>query len=237
MDRLLAAYRVSSSVGAVVALVGANLIPLAGVLWWGWDIWTILALYWVENGIVGLYNVAKILLAQGTGGGPGGGMSVTGVAGLPGGASGTVARVSTAGFFVIHYGIFWMVHGFFVLFALPVMADTGTAELAIRARLDLVLFGAIGLTISHGVAFWTNYLGRREYLRVSPQRQMWAPYSRLMVLHMTIIFGAFLSAMVGTSIGALIVLVVLKTALDVGFHLREHRAIQTAWDGASVEAT
>jgi hypothetical protein len=66
---------------------------------------------------------------------------------------------------------------------------------------------------------------------------MWAPYSRLMVLHMTIIFGAFLSAMVGTSIGALIVLVVLKTALDVGFHLREHRAIQTAWDGASVEAT
>ena len=64
MERLIAWYRVGSSVGAVVALVAANAIPLAGVLWFGWNVWTILIVYWLENGIVGVYNVLKMLKAE-----------------------------------------------------------------------------------------------------------------------------------------------------------------------------
>ena len=40
-------------VGAVVALIVANLIPLIGVLFFGWSVWNILIVYWLENGIVG----------------------------------------------------------------------------------------------------------------------------------------------------------------------------------------
>ncbi len=43
-----------SSPVAVAALIVANLVPLAGVLLFGWDVMTILVLYWIENGIVGL---------------------------------------------------------------------------------------------------------------------------------------------------------------------------------------
>ena len=53
MERLIAWYRIGSSVGAVVALIVANVIPLFGVLFLGWNVWTILTIYWLENGVVG----------------------------------------------------------------------------------------------------------------------------------------------------------------------------------------
>ena len=52
MERLVAWYQVGSSYGAVAALIIANLVPLVGVLWFGWDVWGILIIYWLENGIV-----------------------------------------------------------------------------------------------------------------------------------------------------------------------------------------
>ena len=67
VERILAWYRVGSSVGAVVALIVANLVPLIGVLFLGWSVWNILIVYWLENGIVGAFNVLKMATAQGTG--------------------------------------------------------------------------------------------------------------------------------------------------------------------------
>ena len=65
MERLIAWYRVGSSVGAVVALIVANAIPLFGVLFLGWNVWTILTIYWLENGVVGVLNVLKMAKAAG----------------------------------------------------------------------------------------------------------------------------------------------------------------------------
>ena len=66
MERLVAWYRVGSSYGAVVALIVANAIPLFGVLFLGWNVWTILTIYWLENGVVGFFNVLKMAQAAGT---------------------------------------------------------------------------------------------------------------------------------------------------------------------------
>jgi hypothetical protein len=226
-------YRVSSSVLAVVLLVAVNLVPLAGVAWWGWNLFSILALYWVENGIVGAINVIKILKAEGT--------SLPGMARLRfnGRPIETAARGLLAAFFLMHYGIFWAVHGLFVLLFLPLMTGIGLVggfPLGPDGSLSpglgfggegpdwqLVGAGAIGLTISHGVSFWANFLGRREYLSVSPAQLMLAPYGRLLILHLTIILGAMVSIWIGSPVGALLVLVSLKTLLDLFFHLREHR--------------
>ena len=78
------------------------------------------------------------------------------------------------------------------------------------------------LFLSHGASFFLNYLGKREYLTTSPIRQMFAPYGRVVVLHLTILIGAFAVAILGAPIGALVVLVVLKTAFDLRLHLRQH---------------
>jgi hypothetical protein len=232
VERVLAMYRVTSSTLAAAVLVVANLVPLAGVLWWGWDVLTVLALYWVENGIVGAYNLLKILRAEGSGAG----LANWRVNGRPIEA---LTRVPLAAFFLVHYGFFWIGHGLFVLVFLPLMTGLGSVNVdgtfpfpdwfggRIGPDWELVGIGAIGLALSHGASFWFNFLGRGEYRSVSPGQMMIAPYSRLVVLHLTIIVGAMVSSWVGSPVGALLVLVGLKTALDLFFHLREHRGLGT----------
>ena len=65
VERIVAWYRSARRLGAVVALVVANLIPLLGVLFLGWSVWNILIIYWLENGIVGFINVLKMTAATG----------------------------------------------------------------------------------------------------------------------------------------------------------------------------
>jgi hypothetical protein len=242
VERILGWYRVASSTGAVVALIVANAIPLFGALFLGWNVWMILIVYWLENGIVGFFNVLKILRAQG----PADPTSDWRMNGKP---MAFVGRGAIAGFFVVHYGLFWFVHGIFVL-TMPLFAGMGTevadtvplypmeggfgegtfpfesgpgSEMTSGFELGSVLLAVVALAISHGLSFWFNYLGRGEYQRASAAGQMFAPYGRLVVLHITIIVGGMAIAFTGAPAAALAILVVLKTLLDIGFHLAEHR--------------
>ena len=222
VERGFDAYRVNSSRVAVALLVLSNLIPLIGVLWLGWNLMLILALYWIENGIVGVINVLKILMARGTAE-PSMRVSINGRPATD------LSRTGMAGFFCLHYGIFWVVHGIFVFTFIPLMTgmvDTSSSSATpfdALPDLPVLVFGTLGLAVSHGVSFWSNYIGGREYLALSPAAVMIQPYGRLVILHVTIIVGAFVSIALGTPLGSLLVLVVLKTALDLALHLHQHR--------------
>lgn len=221
MDRILAWYRVSSSVVALVALVVANLIPLAGALWFGWNVWMILIVYWLENGVVGVVNVLKMLKAEGA---PGPSSANWRMNGRP---VNTVTKAAIIPFFVMHYGMFWVGHGIFVLL-LPLfgsMGEAGDVDMTQGFDLGTLLFAIVALAISHGVSYWFNFLGNGEYRRVSAAGQMFAPYGRLVILHITIILGGMAIAFTGAPAAALAILVVLKIVLDVGFHLAEHRKV------------
>jgi cytochrome c oxidase subunit IV len=259
LTRLFDVYRQTAASRTAIALVIANAIPLAGVLFFGWSLWTILVLYWVENGIVGLWNIPKILLARGSmlpGFVRAARFTSATATGFTGDTAGSdagpampfIGRVAMAAFFVIHYGGFWVVHGIFVFvlptflgfgsvasqdtlptfdpatglpsFAPPVAAAGGFGEIVWSS----VVIGAVALFISHGVSFFVNYLGQGEYLRRSAVAQMAAPYGRVVVLHLTIIFGAFAIAFLGAPVLLLLVLVVGKTLFDLSLHLREHAA-------------
>jgi hypothetical protein len=222
MERLVAWYRVGSSVGAVVALVVANAIPLVGVLFLGWNVWTILTIYWLENGVVGIFNVLKMAKVEDPAGGP----------------SSSTIKMTMIPFFLMHYGMFWVVHGIFVLILPQFQAFGGNgvepgggASFLSDPLAFLIVLG--GLFISHGVSYRLNYIGRGEYKRTTVARQMAAPYGRLAVLHITIIIGGMAIAFTGASVAAVVVLVILKTALDLGLHLAEHRDAEGAPDRAS----
>jgi uncharacterized protein DUF6498 len=215
VERIVAWYRLGSSIGAVVALVVANLIPLIGVLFFGWSVWNILVIYWLENGIVGVINVLKMSVATGDEVTPGVTLMVNGRPAT------SATKMGLIPFFIVHYGIFWFVHGIFVL-TLPaffsLMSDDGMT-------LDIgpVVFAALGLAISHGLSFWWNFLHGGEYRRTTAAALMFAPYKRLVALHITIIFGAFAVMFTGAPAAAVAVLVAIKTAIDLGLHLAEHR--------------
>ncbi len=220
---------------SAILLVAVNLIPIIGVAWWGWSLMMILALYWVESGIVGIINIFKIRRAAGGRDEPpvtveGNRITIR--------MSGSMALMGTGpliGFFVLHYGIFWVVHGVFV-FLLPLFAGLASPQIDTSAPnfgigpmdfgplpLDGLLFATVGLAVSHAVSFYANFLGRGEYLRVTPQEQMLSVYGRVVALHVTIVAGAMLIALFGSPIAALYLLVGVKTIIDLGLHLRSHR--------------
>jgi hypothetical protein len=98
--------------------------------------------------------------------------------------------------------------------------------------LDPLVLGlvALALAVSHGVSFWVNFLGKGEYRSATAQGQMWAPYGRMMVLHLTLLGGAFVLAEFGAPVGPIAVMVVVKTVLDLALHLweRERAAARLA---------
>jgi hypothetical protein len=49
---------------SILALIAANIAPLFGVLFFGWDAAAIVLLYWIENLIVGAYNILRMILVK-----------------------------------------------------------------------------------------------------------------------------------------------------------------------------
>jgi hypothetical protein len=218
VDRILAWYRVGSSFGAVAALVIANLIPLVGVVFFGWSVWNILVIYWLENGIVGVINALKMSAATGE--------QATGFAAslrINGQPATSMSKLGLIPFFAVHYGIFWFVHGIFVL-TLPAFLILAS-ETPMTLDPGPVLFAAVGLAVSHGLSFWWNFLRGGEYRRTTPAALMFTPYRRLIALHLTIIFGAMAVMFTGAPAAAVAILVGVKTLFDLGLHLAEHRGV------------
>jgi hypothetical protein len=127
------------------------------------------------------------------------------------------------------------------VFLLPVFARIGGGIVgggvspfgASGVDLRIVVPGALALAASHIVSFVYNFLGRKEYLNTTVSAQMMAPYGRVVVLHVTILGGAFLIVALGTPVAALAVMVALKTAIDLALHLRERRKAGTTGSAAT----
>lgn len=188
-------------------LVAANLVPLAGVLFFGWTVFATLLLFWLENVVVGAFNIARMLAAQ------------------PQSPAMWALKLFLIPFFVFHYGMFVTVHGVFVLTLFGGVAGRGfptPATFAHAIQAAGIAPAAWGLALSHGVSFAFNYIGAGQYRTAQLQALMMRPYGRVMVLHVVILVGGFLVATLGSPLLPLALLVVLKTGLDLFGHLREH---------------
>ena len=85
---------------------------------------------------------------------------------------------------------------------------------------QLALAG-ISPLISHFISYRQNFIGQEEYKKTTLSAQLFAPYARVVVMHVTILFGAFLTARYGTPVYALLILTLLKTLVDLAAHLLE----------------
>jgi hypothetical protein len=196
---------------SVWVLVAANLVPLAGVLLWGWDAFALILLFWMENVVVGVFFILRMLLAD------------------PRDPALWAAKLFMIPFFCFHYGMFTAIHGLFV-FALfggkrYDVPGLQVLEPAARAASDLGLWLPLAVLVaSHLFSFLYNYLWRGEFQRVELRKLMTAPYQRIVVLHIGIILGGFGVAALGSPAWALVVLLATKIGLDWKAHLKEHSA-------------
>ncbi|MBT8086830.1 MAG: hypothetical protein KJO46_02290 [Gammaproteobacteria bacterium] len=193
-------FRLSS-----IALVLANLMPLAGVLLFDWQVFDILMLYWAENVVIGVVNVMRMGVCRR-------GWSLFLMA-----------------FFAVHYGFFCYGHLMAVTGIFSEAVGTATAwqyffglGLAEAWRSPLWL-GIGGIAASHLISFFSNFIAGGEYLRTTANALMQRPYGRIFVLHIAIIVGAALIEWLGSPLMMLVVLIAAKIALDLKLHLAERK--------------
>lgn len=210
---------------ANIALVLANLVPILGVLFFHWNAFSVLMIYWFESLVIGVFNLARLVSS--------GAVSREGVFSMLGMAAG----IFLAAFFTVHYGLFLFVHLIFLMVggsisgALPIqMGDPFSmipAYFKFQGRLvqEFVsdpaafflspLFGASLIVISTAFHFYSDFLRPRAYRFLSAAECMMEPYPRIVVMQVAIIFGFMLTAVLKWPAGIMAVFVLVKMASEV----------------------
>jgi hypothetical protein len=190
-------------------LVAANLVPLAGVLFWGWDAFALVALFWMENVVVGVFFILRMLCLD------------------PRDPALWAAKLFMVPFFCLHYGMFTAIHGMFVFAMLGGnrydVKGLAVLEPAARAASDFGLWLPLAVLVaSHLFSFLWNYLVRGEFRRAQLATLMAQPYLRVVALHVGILLGGFGAMVLGSPLWALVVLLAMKIGLDLRAHVKEH---------------
>lgn len=205
-----AGYQVNLTPTAMFLIV-MNIIPIIGVFVFGWDTGTLLLLYWLESVVIGILNIPKILSCQGEDKGA------------------AYRRPSLGGkiflcvFFAVHFGGFSFGHyAFLASFFKSVPPFSELIGDLVSAK--GLLFSMLGLFVSHFFSMVRNFYGNGEYKTRSPNTQMFTPYGRVFIMHVVIIFGGAMVQAFGAPVLAILLLIVLKTVIDVTAHMAEHKA-------------
>ena len=214
----------------VALAVGLNAITVLGVVAFGWPAGNVFVLFWVENAVLGAWNVVRIATARGDGRGerP---VRLT-VNGRPTAAG----PVPLALFFCFHYGLFCLVHAVFTGFV--------AYTLGVQASFFFLGLPIVLIMIRYTVEVSTVWFGAGQRDVVSPARAMLQPYPRIIVLHVAVLiaFGVTLgqlgvdavpdllqptvSAMgglAGRDVWLVLLLIALKTVADVWTTVRATR--------------
>jgi len=185
-----------------LALILANLVPVAGAAFLGWKLSDVMVLYWAESAIIGFWNVCKIAVV------------------------GRWFALLAGPFFIGHFGAFMAVHFLFVytLFVKGIQGIDSGGDLAEVAGLFIAMWPALlALFVSHGYSFFANFLGRQEYRGRDAGDQMGEPYSRIVFMHLVLILGGGLTLILGGPTPVLLLVIGAKIWFDLRAHLKQRQ--------------
>lgn len=190
----------------IALAVTSALVVTWGVLAGGWSLFAVMALFWLENVVIGAFNVMKMLFA-----------------GALGGRLAFVGALFMSLFFTLHYGLFTVAHGFFVVMLFGREAGIGSGG---------SMFGSLGRMLGwlltnregviamlaiialHGAAF-VRWVTQRAAGVAAAENLFAAPYGRIVVLHLALILGAALVSALNLPQAGVLLLVALKLAYDL----------------------
>jgi len=181
-----------------------DFLPLFAVLSFGWGAFELVFLYWIENLILGVVTLVRILMS-GLGKGQ---------------VTSTLRAVFTGTFFTVHYGGFCLAHGIALVSMLGSPSSEGLTNAGIEATMSSHSF--VGLPVILGaIIVWQFYINvfeffrREEYLEADAQKEMFAPYGRIIVLHLGVFAGAFAMAKYGEPMMGVLALILFRVAIGI----------------------
>ena len=193
-----------------ITLILANLVPLIGVLFLGWDGKAVFVIYILETVIIGVLNVLKMIS----------------VAVL----NGTGKEKVTPGENIIGWGLipFFIFHYYFFIFVQSVLYFAfssiwqpagGPEPVNVFANFAPYLKGEtrlalISLTIANVMYVIENFILSGQYKEAALGQLMFQPYKRIFLQQFVVIFGGFIFMLSGSVVAVAILFILLKTAAD-----------------------
>lgn len=216
-------------IASSISLVIVNLIPLFGAIFLGWDLTTLLIIYWSENIAIGFWNVLKLMKAP----------RINDInnkyhfsveemeeskrneMNKPENLSKFVTMFTL--FFIVHYGLFTFIHGVFI-FTIGLQTSNN-----FLSYLPAVIFSFLLIFLSHGISYFLNFIGKKEYESTSASELMIKPYKRIFTTHFVvfIVFAALKDS--NSPMISAFILIIIKTIGDLIFHNIEHVAASSKW--------
>lgn len=198
----------------VLSLVFANLVILLFAIIEKSSIFDLIIIYWLENVIIGFYNTFKMIKCNN----------------LPDPTNEdfrerlklksekALNKKQYILIFIGHYFAFCIGHLIFIISVFH------TKNEAILINYKMLLVGAVTLMLSHGISFFINYVGKKEYLNYNFKQLMATPYGRVIFVHVFVMSTAWLINVYGiNSWMILVVFIIGKILADLWRHLIEHR--------------
>jgi len=213
---------------AALILLAANAVPILGVLLWKWDAFLLLVLYWMETAVIGFWTLWLIGKACDRTIGP---------------FSEGKTAAGMVGFLTLHAGMFMAVHFVFLwtLFSGEWKAQVHNVVqfigvIVIGQGLWLAL---LVLFVARGIEPMLLVYGPKWYRRKrlpdkvpnpwNREGVLYALYARIIVMQIAIIASGFIIEYFGgaSAVAPLILLIVFKTAIDLGLFLRNGFDVET----------
>lgn len=187
---------------STLTMVGANVVPAAGLLFWDWNIGDVLLLGWAEAAVIGIYALIKVAVID------------------------RLVFLLRGPFVAFAFAF---ILGFLLALVLMISHEvnrlvTGTYQPQDFAALARGLAPALAVfVVSHGVSFVHDFIGRGEYLNRSSEEIGLGFFRHVMPLLLMAMTASFIVAVFG-NVGVLFLIVILlKLSSEILVHLHEHR--------------
>lgn len=183
---------------SLASLLISNILVIILAITQKWDVSSVLWVYWMQSIIIGFFQFLRIFSLKKF---STENFKINDQPALP--TNNT--KLFTAFFFVFHYGFF---HFIYAIFLASIIAKAPENVLPI-------LIGSLIFFFNHLYSFIYNKINDEK---VTPNigKLMFAPYARIIPIHLIIIFGAVLGQ------STLVIFLLLKTLADLFMHALKH---------------
>jgi len=196
----------------IILLVLLNAIPIYGVFQWGWKSFDLIFLYWLENLIIGVIMIVRMIVRP---------YSHAVEFALP---------VFLVPFFTLHYGMFCFGHGTFIVSLFgkglsPELASMDVPEIILPLIESRYLFWPLMGLLAYQLLDWVRDVSERGLGSDGIKQLTVAPYRRIVVLHITIIASGFALGTLHEPLVGLLLLVAFKTGMDIYHTNKDEQAV------------
>lgn len=175
-------------------IITANIMALIVALYAG-NISYLLLFYWIENGVLGLFNFLRMIVC----------------------GQNREAKLLYIPVFFVMYNAFMF--GYFLLLVL-LLKIIGENNVMTVSGISTIIIGVVVLLLTHGARFVGDETNG-ELKSTGPEKYIMQPYFRIIVMHLTVISGTLVYFKLDKPFYIILLIIALKTSVELYFE-NEH---------------